>query len=93
MTDFIKPALATTFVWLFCSSNASAELYKCTMKGLPTYQSQPCAQSQTESLLSIKERTPEQEALALEKLQAVRNQYASEKIQRQQEMQRQNPAK
>jgi hypothetical protein len=87
MTFSIKHPLTAAIIWLCFSSVASAEMFKCMIKGRPTYQSQPCNQSQTESVLTIKESTPEQKALAQEKLQAIRNQYESEKNQKQQKIQ------
>jgi hypothetical protein len=96
MTVFIKHPLAIAFIWLCSSPIASAEMFKCMIKGRSIYQSHPCTQSQTESVLTIKESTPEQKALALEKLQTIRNQYESDKNQKQQiqqEMEKQLPTK
>ncbi|MDD2759651.1 MAG: hypothetical protein PHH11_05095 [Methylomonas sp.] len=52
-----------------------AEAYKCIKDGRPVYQGTPCEMNSEKGKLGIKEQTPEQKAMALEKLQEIRNQY------------------
>jgi Skp family chaperone for outer membrane proteins len=70
-------------------SSVSAELFKCMINGRPAYQSRSCDNPRTESILTIKESTPEEKAQAQEKLQAIRSRYDSEKTQKQQNAQQQ----
>jgi len=66
-------------------SSVSAELFKCMVNGRPAYQSRSCDNPGSESILTIKESTPEEKAQAQEKLQALRSRYESEKAQQQQQ--------
>ena len=63
------------FTVFFVTNYANADLYKCMKGGHPVYQGTPCEQNSEKGRLGIKEETPEEKAMALEKLQEIRSQY------------------
>lgn len=63
------------FTGFFLANYANADLYKCIKGGRPVYQGTPCEQNSVKGKLDIKEETPEEKAMALEKLQEIRSQY------------------
>lgn len=59
----------------FLANYANADLYKCMKGGRPVYQGTPCEINSDKGKLDIKEETPEEKAMALEKLQEIRAKY------------------
>jgi len=56
-----------------------ADTYKCMQGGRPIYQAAPCEVNSDKGKLDIKTDTPEQKALAKEKLEAIKSEYDAEK--------------
>jgi Domain of unknown function (DUF4124) len=86
------------FVFLaIISFSLNAEVYKCTnAAGKTLYQNQPCSTKNTQSIIRLKEATPEEAEAAKEKLNAWQQQQALEEAdkgeeskQRQAELERQ----
>lgn len=61
-----------------------ADTYKCMRGGRPIYQATPCELNSNKGKLDIKVETPEEKALAREKLEAIRTEYDAEKTAEQQ---------
>ena len=63
------------FATFFLSNSVVADAYKCIKDGRPVYQGTPCEVNSNKGKLDIKEQTPEQKAMAMEKLQEIRREY------------------
>jgi hypothetical protein len=59
--------------------SALADAYKCMKAGRPTYQAAPCEVDSEKGKLDIKFETPEEKAMAEEKLEALREEYTAGK--------------
>ncbi len=64
------------FFTAFILSNwACADAYKCIKDGRPVYQGIPCEVNSSKGKLDIKDQTPEEKAMALERLKEIRREY------------------